>query len=612
MPTRRRTHNQEQLGHYTQRNRARSTAEFKRNRRALLTGNPLCHWCNAREATTADHLIEIDRWPANTHGINALENLVAACKPCNSSRGARYGNLKRKGIYERPPQIANALNTSNRIFIQNTDDPDSSIALFHKGLAGLAGTGADQPMHKHTAPYKPRLETTVDRRGVFLVDGVVDWAREYLDCELMDWQKYCAGGVLAHDEHGDLLHRQALVSVARQNGKSKLLESLVGFWCTEMPKLRGEPQTIITTAHKLDLAIELFHKIAPILEQHFGAILTWAVGRNEANLPDGTRWLVRAATPTSFHGLTADLVCIDELWAVTPEAVSVGLLPTMRTRRSPMLFMTSTSGDESSKEMLRWREQGLRSIDDHKTSSLYFAEYSPAATTDPMTVDAWLQANPAIGLTLTVDVLQAEAEQPNRNAFLRSSVNLWTASAHGWLQPGVWASLKTDLPMPKGGVLAIEQSQDESRFVGVRAALNADGNIQVCQQFVTDTLAECWQAVDDVCKDTTTRLLITPAFEMSMPTKFAHRSQMVGNRELTRWTQVCRTSIMEKRVRHDGSTLLAQHCERAVAVKNQGALSLSSIRSPGPIELARCLVFAVSTINKPAVIGKPMIVVASG
>jgi hypothetical protein len=479
-------------------------------------------------------------------------------------------------------------------------------------LAGLARTGADQPLHKHAAPYKPRLETSVDRRGLFLVDGLVDWARDYLDCELMDWQKHCAGGFLAHDENGDLLHRQALVSVARQNGKSKLLESLVGFWCTEMPKLRGEPQTIITTAHKLDLAIELFGKIAPVLEQHFGAILTWAVGRNEANLPDGTRWLVRAATPTSFHGLTADLVCIDELWAVTPEAVSIGLLPTMRTRRSPLLFMTSTSGDESSKEMLRWREQGLRSIDEQKTSTLYFAEYSPASTTDPMSVEAWLQANPAIGHTLTVDVLQAEAEQPNRNAFLRSSVNLWTASAHGWLQPGVWASLKTELPMPKGGVLAIEQSQDESRFVGVRAALNGDGHIQVCQQFVTDTLAECWQAVEQICKDTTTRLLITPAFEMSMPPKLAHRSQMVGNRELTRWTQVCRTSIVESRVRHDGSTLLAQHVERAVAVKNQGALTLSSIRSPGPIELARCLVFAVSMVNKPAVIGKPMIVTASG
>jgi hypothetical protein len=277
-----------------------------------------------------------------------------------------------------------------------------------------------------------------------------------------------------------------------------------------------------------------------------------------------------------------------------------------------MLFMTSTSGDESSKEMLRWREQGLRAIDDDKKGSLYFAEFSPASTTDPMTVEAWLQANPAIGHTLTVDVLAAEAEQPNRNAFLRSSVNLWTASAHGWLQPGVWANLKTELPMPNGGVLAIEQSQDESRFCGVRAALNNNGNIQIKQEFVVDTLAECWQAVEQICKDTTTRLMITPAFEMTMPTRFAHRSSMVGNRELQRWTQVARSAIIEQRVRHDGSTLLSQHIDRAVAVKNQGALTLSSLRSPGPIELARCVVFAVAMVNKPATLGKPMIVVANG
>ena len=610
MPTRRRTHNKAQLGNYTKQHKARSTAEFKRNRLLLLRDQPPCHWCNERTATTADHLIEVDRWPDDTPGINSLDNLVAACKQCNSSRGARYGNLKRKGITEVAPSV-NVLNTSERIFIQSATAPDSPKALFHKGLPTFERTSADQPVHTYTAPHQPRLETLVDRRGTFLVDGLAAWAQTYLHCDLMDWQKYVAGGVLAHDEHGDLLARQALVSVARQNGKSKLLEALTGFWCTEMPKLRGEPQTIITTAHKLDLAFELFQKVAPILEQHFGAILTWALGRNEANLPDGTRWLVRAATPTSFHGLTADLVCIDELWAVSSDAVSIGLLPTMRTRRSPLLFMTSTSGDESSKEMLKWREQGLRAIDEKQSGSLYFAEFSPSSTTDPMTVDAWLLANPAIGHTLSVKVLESESEQPNRNAFLRSSVNLWTASANGWLQPGVWANLKTDRPMPLGGVLAIEQSQDECRFVAVRAAVNSDGHIQVCQQFVKDTLAECWQAVEDICKDTTTRLLITPAFEMTMPPKFAHRSSMVGNRELMRWTVVARQAIIEGRIRHDGSSLLGQHIDRAVAVKNQGALTLSSLRSPGPIELARCLVFAVAMVNKPAALGKPMIVVAS-
>jgi hypothetical protein len=464
------------------------------------------------------------------------------------------------------------------------------------------------PVHIYADIYRPRLETVCNREGRYFADGVKVWAKDFLNVDLMAWQYHVATGLLSHDEHGDLLHRQGLVSVARQNGKSVLLAGVVGYWATVMPKLRGRPQTIITTAHRLDLAIELFNQVAPILEKEFGAILTWAVGRNEANLPDGTRWLVRAATPTSFHGLTADLVCIDELWAVSPDSVSVGLLPTMRTRKSPLLFMTSTAGDESSKEMQKWREQGLRAIDEKKTTSLYFAEYSPADNIDPMTPEAWLKANPAVGSTLTVDVIASEAEQPNRNAFLRSSVNLWTASANGWLQPGVFDKLVTADPMPKGGVLAIEQSQDEARYVGVRAAINAKGQIQLAVEFVKDTLAECWQAVDAACLDQTTRILITPAFEMSLPTKFERRASMVGNRELQRWTVGARAAILEGKIRHDGSTLLAQHCARAVAVKNQGAVTLSSLRSPGPIELARCLVFAVAMVSKPATVGKPMIV----
>jgi hypothetical protein len=99
---------------------------------------------------------------------------------------------------------------------------------------------------------------------------------------------------------------------------------------------------------------------------------------------------------------------------------------------------------------------------------------------------------------------------------------------------------------------------------------------------------------------------------MTMPQKFAYRSSMVGNRELMRWTVVARQAIIEGRVRHDGSSLLSQHCDRAVAVKNQGALTLSSLRSPGPIEFARCLVFAIAMVNKPVALGKPMIVVAGG
>jgi hypothetical protein len=49
-----------------------------------------CHWCGA-PATTADH------WPVARvdGGPDSPANMVAACLPCNCSRGATLGNLRR-------------------------------------------------------------------------------------------------------------------------------------------------------------------------------------------------------------------------------------------------------------------------------------------------------------------------------------------------------------------------------------------------------------------------------------------------------------------------------------------------------------------------------------
>ena len=121
MPKRKQTHNQSQLTKRTLNQTARSQTQYKTNRRLLLKEKPLCHWCNNREATTADHLVEVDRWPKDQLNVNGLDNLVPACKPCNSSRGARYGNLKRKSIYEPAPTVnINAKKTyaTERITIQ--------------------------------------------------------------------------------------------------------------------------------------------------------------------------------------------------------------------------------------------------------------------------------------------------------------------------------------------------------------------------------------------------------------------------------------------------------------------------------------------------------------
>ena len=63
---------------------AYSDPEYQRNRKRLLADQPPCAWCG-KQATTADHLVEVDRG-----GSNQADNLVPACSACNSKRGSIY------------------------------------------------------------------------------------------------------------------------------------------------------------------------------------------------------------------------------------------------------------------------------------------------------------------------------------------------------------------------------------------------------------------------------------------------------------------------------------------------------------------------------------------
>ena len=64
------------------------TAIYKQARAELLRDQPLCHWCKRNTATELDHLVESDK------GGTLEDGYVAACKPCNSARGATYRNRK--------------------------------------------------------------------------------------------------------------------------------------------------------------------------------------------------------------------------------------------------------------------------------------------------------------------------------------------------------------------------------------------------------------------------------------------------------------------------------------------------------------------------------------
>jgi hypothetical protein len=428
--------------------------------------------------------------------------------------------------------------------------------------------------------------------------------------KLMPWQQIALDHVLATQSGNPpnssrdsvrLCHRQGLISVARQNGKSTIAEALIKWWLEERTLTHGK-QTVVLATHDLRLTSVMFERICTDLERRGLVEKTrWSHGRQDCELTNGSRLYVASNSPSAGHGLSVDLVVVDECWDITEACLDQGLLPSQRARPEPFCLLLSTAGDEGSALFRRWREHGLALIDQQKPGVLAMAEWSPPAGVDPLDEQWWSYANPAMGHTITMEALRAEAQGPNRNAFMRASLNLWIFSAKSWLEGGVWEANKVGAlsGADSGGVLSIESSLDGKRFVGVRAVLHERNSAFVGVEFIEADEHMLWKRVSESMLDPKLELACTPALDVHLPPALEKRRTVVSTKELARWTPLVRSAINGGRVLHKGEHALSEHVNRAVLSRTEGGEQISTTRSPGPVELARCMVWAVALVTRP-------------
>jgi hypothetical protein len=245
-----------------------------------------------------------------------------------------------------------------------------------------------------------------------------------------------------------------------------------------------------------------------------------------------------------------------------------------------------------------------QSRDSGRTGSLYFAEWSlpPGVSLEDRRYWGW--ANPALGTTITMKALELAFDSPNRQAFIRGHLNLWLDSTNPYLPLNLWQDRQTVDPMPAIQWLVIDSSVDESRYVGIGCAYDGT-RVIVTTEFVVESAQQMWAEVVKRMSDPQVKLACTPSLEIHCPPDLRRRMTIVGYAELVKWTGAARAMIVEDRVRHTGDLALSEHFARAVAVKTGGAIVLSSQKSPGPIELARCSVWGIMLTSRPKATAKP-------
>jgi phage terminase large subunit-like protein len=161
---------------------------------------------------------------------------------------------------------------------------------------------------------------------------------------------------------------------------------------------------------------------------------------------------VLSADAYTKHGLNAHGIVFDELHAQPNRELWDVLNTSTGARRQPMMVMITTAGYD--RESICWEQhqyaKGVLNGDIEDSS--YFSYIAAADENDDWTSPVtWAKANPALGVTIKMDYLEAEARRAMaspayQNTFRRLHLNQWTSQDSRWLDMRMWDACNGKLP----------------------------------------------------------------------------------------------------------------------------------------------------------------------
>ena len=252
------------------------------------------------------------------------------------------------------------------------------------------------------------------------------------------WQQFVLQEALGERADGSWTAFEVGLVVGRQNGKGAVLEAreLAGLF------LFGE-KLILHSAHEFKTAQEAFLRVKALIDntdqlRRRVARVRTSHGEEGIELSSGARLRFVARSTGSGRGFSGDLVILDEAYNLSAEAIAA-LLPTLSARPNPQLWYTSSAGMETSAQLHNVRDRGMAGDDPR----LAYFEFSA----DPEGLDlddreAWAAANPALGIRIREEFVEAERRAMPAAKFARERLGIWPdARVEQVIPRAVWTGL---------------------------------------------------------------------------------------------------------------------------------------------------------------------------
>ena len=305
---------------------------------------------------------------------------------------------------------------------------------------------------------------------------VIEFSRDILGVELLPWQQWLFIHALELKPDKSYRFRTILTLVARQNGKTTAL-NILALWRMVM----DGALVVMGTSTNLDYARKSWlttvnmAKDSPEINDLFRWPETRTNGRESLEMKSGAFYGIATATRTGGRSLAVDLLILDEIREHRTWDAWSASSKTTNARPRGQRWAISNMGDDGSVVLNHLREKAIEGID----PSIFIGEWSAPPGCDTADRSVWPLANPAVGHTITEEVIASDHTTDSEPVFRTEVLCQHVSSLEPQpIDPDQWAALSTDV-VPDGSPHFFIDCSPDLRTASIAGAVLMNGRPHV-------------------------------------------------------------------------------------------------------------------------------------
>ena len=261
---------------------------------------------------------------------------------------------------------------------------------------------------------------------------------------LRDWQHELLNHLFALRPDGKFKHRNALVGMARKNGKSAL-SSGIALWGLFMGPKGGE---VYSAAADGKQARIVFNDAKKMVEASPDLRDQCRVFRDVIEVPStGSIYRVLSSEAFSKEGLSPTLVIYDELHAAPNDELYNVLQLGSGARENALLMAITTAGvrtDNNGQDSICYRlyNYGKKIVTKEIDDPTFFMSWWEAPIeADHRSPETWKLGNPGFNDINDIEDFESAVKRTPEAEFRTKRTNAWVSSKQAWLPAGTWDKL---------------------------------------------------------------------------------------------------------------------------------------------------------------------------